>query len=87
MHAEILEFSQNVPKNLLRRLEEWPNAQPRFGNNKFVDQNVHISLTFNCKGETKRLEVDGFGKNTKDAKMAAAKAALQLLECAQAAVK
>lgn len=83
MYNEINEFTASVPKNMIRRLEEWPNAQPRYGGVRVHDEFVHINLTFNCKSE--RLVVYGFGQNLKVAKLSAAKAALQKLECAQSA--
>lgn len=78
MQQEIHEFIAHVPKQLIRRLYEFPNAQPKFGLAVPFEDFVKINLRFTCKSEV--FEVYGFGQNKEDAKRAAAKAALLILE-------
>lgn len=69
----------NVPIQMVRRLYEFPNANPEFDDptvDKELDT-VLVNLRFTCNGEI-RL-VHGFGANKENAKRAAAKLALSKL--------
>ncbi|XP_050314250.1 endoribonuclease Dicer isoform X2 [Anthonomus grandis grandis] len=79
MWREIVQFSANVPKNLIRRLYEYmPNAYPEFGSPEQIDsETVMIPLQFMIEG--RRQQVFGFGSNKQLAKKAAAKLALRQL--------
>lgn len=57
MREEIDEFCNNVPKQLIRRLYEYPNAQPKFGPATPHGDFVKVNLRFSCKNEV--LEVYG----------------------------
>ncbi|KAH8257984.1 hypothetical protein KR038_003610, partial [Drosophila bunnanda] len=74
---EIQEFSRNVPINPIRQLYEHKLANPVFST-PIVDQaKVMITCQFTCM--EKSIKVYGFGNNRDQAKMAAAKHALQKL--------
>lgn len=79
MRNELEKFMLNVPKSLVRRLHEFPNANPEFDvPQELEDMNkVMIRLQFTCNGEI--LSVYGFGDNKANAKRAAAKIALNQL--------
>lgn len=79
MKKEIDKFIQNVPKQVIRQLYEFPNAKPKFDDNIMVDVDgiVKVAVLFTYKGE--RLTVFGRGRNKKNAKRAAAKVALNKL--------
>lgn len=74
---ELREFSRNVPINPIRQLFEHKLAKPTFGP-PVVDKNqVMVTCQFNCMEKT--IKVCGFGNNNKQAKLSAAKHALQKL--------
>lgn len=64
----------NVPIQLVRRLHEFPNANPEFDQAVIKEDGVVVSLRFTCNG--KILHVYGLGPNKENAKRAAAKVAL-----------
>ncbi|XP_055693642.1 endoribonuclease dcr-1 isoform X2 [Lutzomyia longipalpis] len=79
MGREILDFTQNVPINAVRKLYETPGANPQFSD-AAVDPQTKVTLVnvqFVCCN--KFVEVSGFGSNKLNAKRAGAKAALQYL--------
>ncbi|KAJ8912073.1 hypothetical protein NQ315_000578 [Exocentrus adspersus] len=79
MWKEIDLFSKNVPKNIVRRLFEWPGTYPKFGNIIATEnQKCLIPLQFMLNGMQKL--VHGCGSNKAMAKRAAAKLALRFLE-------
>ncbi|RZC41351.1 Dicer-2 [Asbolus verrucosus] len=79
MWREIDLFSENVPKNVIRRLYECHTAYPRFNQARELDnKKTMICLKFMCEGREKH--VHGFGTNKIMAKRAAAKLALRLLK-------
>ena len=80
MKKEIDKFIQNVPKQVIRQLYEFPYAKPKFDDKVMVgvDGTVKIAVRFTCKEE--RLTVFGRGKNKKNSKRAAAKVALNKLK-------
>lgn len=76
MYKELDKFMANVPIQVVRKLYEYPNANPEF-DAPVVDENndrTLVSLRFTCNGEI--LLVHGFGTNKDNAKRAAAKLAL-----------
>jgi len=74
---ELQEFTRNVPINPIRQLSEHKLANPVFSS-PIVDQDkVMISCQFTCM--EKSVKVYGFGSNKNQAKLAAAKHALQKL--------
>ncbi|XP_017049831.1 endoribonuclease Dicer [Drosophila ficusphila] len=74
---ELQEFTRNVPINPIRQLTEHKLANPVFST-PIVDQDkVMISCEFTCM--EKSIKVYGFGSNKNQAKLAAAKHALQKL--------
>ncbi|XP_052839058.1 endoribonuclease Dicer isoform X1 [Drosophila gunungcola] len=74
---ELFEFSRNVPINPIRQLTEHKLANPVFSS-PIVDQDkVMVSCQFTCMEKT--IKVYGFGSNKNQAKLAAAKHALQKL--------
>jgi endoribonuclease Dicer len=77
MRNELDEFSRNVPIQLIRRLFEFPGANPKFDDPVVDDDVVMVALRFTCRNEI--LKVSGFGQNKSDAQKAAAKVALQHL--------
>lgn len=77
MVNEINEFMRDVPIQVVRRLEEWPGARPSYSNPYIEDDVVIVTVKFT--NVDKIVSVNGFGKNSDNAKRAAAKHALQLL--------
>ncbi|KAJ8962251.1 hypothetical protein NQ318_018225 [Aromia moschata] len=79
MWKEIDLFSRNVPKNVVRRLFEWPGTYARFGNVMHTSNNKSmVALRFMLNGREKT--VYGCGTNKAMAKKAAAKLALRSLD-------
>ncbi|KAH8375450.1 hypothetical protein KR200_007377, partial [Drosophila serrata] len=74
---EIQEFSRNVPVNPIRQLFEHKLANPVFSSPIVDEDKVMMSCQFTCM--EKSIKVYGFGNNRDQAKMAAAKHALQKL--------
>ncbi|CAG9823241.1 unnamed protein product [Phaedon cochleariae] len=79
MWKEIDLFSYNVPKNIVRRLLEWPGVHPKFGSLQPIStKKFMIPLSFLVNGAPK--VVHGFGNNKIQARKAAAKLALRYLD-------
>ncbi|CAH1963375.1 unnamed protein product [Acanthoscelides obtectus] len=79
MWNELELFSQNVPKNSVKRLYEWHGAHPQFGNVMLTQNSkVIVPLQFLMNGVPKL--VHGCGANKMMAKKAAAKLALRFLD-------
>lgn len=79
MEKEIHKYMADVPIQMVRRLYEFPNANPEFDApvvDKDLDR-VMVDLRFTCNGE--RILIHGFGENKDNAKRAAAKLALTKL--------
>lgn len=77
MQMELNKFMANVPIPIVRRLYEYPNANPEF-DGAIVDNGItFVPLRFTCKGEI--LKLHGCGKNKDNAKRAASKLALSKL--------
>ncbi|XP_064536712.1 endoribonuclease Dcr-2 [Drosophila montana] len=74
---ELLEFSRNVPLNPIRQLFEHKLAKPTFGPPIMDNNQVMVTCQFICMDKT--IKVYGFGNNGKQAKLSAAKHALQKL--------
>ncbi|KAH8355167.1 hypothetical protein KR093_007437, partial [Drosophila rubida] len=74
---ELVEFSRNVPINPIRQLLEHKLAKPSFGAPVADKGGVMVTCQFICMEKT--IKVIGFGNNGKQAKLAAAKHALQKL--------
>lgn len=74
---ELREFSRNVPLNPIRQLFEHKLAKPTFGPPVVDKSQVMVTCQFNCMEKT--IKVYGFGNNSKQAKLSAAKHALQKL--------
>lgn len=79
---ELREFSRNVPLNPIRQLYEHKLAKPTFGPPVMDKNQVMVTCQFNCMEKT--IKVYGFGNNTKQAKLSAAKHALQKLAKSEA---
>lgn len=77
MQKELNKFMGNVPIQIVRRLYEYPNANPDFDAATVDNEITVVPLRFTCKGEI--LLVHGFGTNKDNAKRAAAKLALSKL--------
>lgn len=77
MHNEINEFMRDVPIQVVRRLQEWPGANPTYSPPHIEEDCVVVTVKFTKID--KILAVNGIGKNSDNAKRAAAKHALQLL--------
>lgn len=78
MQKELDRFMRDVPIQIVRKLHEFPNANPEFDESVTTDDVVMVGLRFTCNGEI--LIVHGFGTNRDNAKRAAAKIALQKLQ-------
>ncbi|CAH1110958.1 unnamed protein product [Psylliodes chrysocephalus] len=79
MWKEIDLFSTNVPMNVVRKIFEWPGAQPKFGKPcHTVNNRTMIALQFML--DRIPTSVHGFGTNKVTAKKAAAKLALHILD-------
>ncbi|XP_030245302.1 endoribonuclease Dicer, partial [Drosophila navojoa] len=74
---ELLEFSRNVPLNPIRQLFEHKLAKPTFSSPVMDNNQVMVTCQFICMEKT--IKVYGFGNNGKQAKLSAAKHALQKL--------
>ncbi|KAH8413794.1 hypothetical protein KR222_008371, partial [Zaprionus bogoriensis] len=74
---ELREFMRNVPLNPIRQLFEHKLAKPIFGPPIIDQSQVMVTCQFNCMEKT--VKVYGFGGNGKQAKLSAAKHALQKL--------
>lgn len=84
MSRELNQFKTNVPKNMIRRLFEYPKANPKFLPAADVGEKlVSVPLEFKCKNVLHT--VYGIGMNKSLAKKAATKLALQKLIKAEAA--
>ncbi|XP_022209698.2 endoribonuclease Dicer-like isoform X2 [Drosophila obscura] len=74
---ELMEFSRNIPISPIRQLEEHKLANPVYGP-PLVDKDVVMMYCqFTCMEKT--IRVTGVGSNKNQAKLAAAKSALQKL--------
>lgn len=78
MHKELDKFMANVPIQVVRKLYEFPNANPQFDEARVEDDIVMVPLTFTCNGQI--LSVYGCSNNKENAKRAAAKLALLKLQ-------
>ncbi|XP_017078544.1 endoribonuclease Dicer [Drosophila eugracilis] len=74
---ELKEFTRNVPINPIRQISEHKLANPVFSSPVIDQDKVMISCQFTCM--EKSIKVYGFGNNKSQAKLAAAKHALQKL--------
>ncbi|KAH8401310.1 hypothetical protein KR009_004470, partial [Drosophila setifemur] len=74
---EIDEFSRNVPINPIRQLYEHKLANPIYSQPIIDQDKVMVSCQFTCMEKT--IKVYGFGSNKNQAKLSAAKHALQKL--------
>lgn len=74
MHVELAKFMEDVPIQLVRRLHEFPSANPEFDAPVVLEGKVMINLQFTCNGVIR--VVHGFGDNKANAKKAASKVAL-----------
>lgn len=77
MKNELNAFISKVPIQVVRKLYEYPGANPKFEDAIVNADTVMIAVRFTCKNEV--LRVEGFGRNSSDAKRAAAKAAMHKL--------
>lgn len=80
MEKELDKFMENVPKDIVRQLYEFPNANPKF-DDRVIDKEqdtVTVNVLFTHKEERKM--VSGRSTNKKNAKRAAAKMALIILK-------
>lgn len=80
MRKELDRFMRDVPIQVVRKLHEFPNANPEFDESVTSDEDgiVMVPLRFTCNGEI--IMAYGFGLNRDNAKRAAAKIALQKLQ-------
>lgn len=78
MHKELEKFMANVPIQVVRKLYEYPNANPHFDEAYVQDDIVIVPCMFTCNGEIR--SVYGCATNKENAKRAAAKAALLKLK-------
>ncbi|KAL5292593.1 Dcr-2.2 family protein [Megaselia abdita] len=74
LEDEIHQFTSDVPIQVVRQLYEFKGADPKFLDAFKKDGGFQMDVTFNCRGQ--RRSASGFGKNTRQAKNSAAKAAL-----------
>lgn len=77
MKKEIEAFMNRVPIEIVRKLYEYPGANPKFEDPVVKGDKVMVAVRFTCKNEV--LRVHGFGKNSSAAKKAAAKVAMHKL--------
>lgn len=77
MQKELNRFMANVPIQIVRRLYEYPNANPEFDAETVDNEITVVPLRFTCKGDI--WVVHGIGTNKDNAKRAAAKLALSKL--------
>lgn len=68
MQPVLIKFMKDVPKQIVRKLYEYPKAEPRFFNAETVEDKVAVPLTFKMKGCPDAQLVIGFGQNKKSAK-------------------
>lgn len=76
---ELHEFMNDVPKQIVRRLFEYPNANPKFFDSQVISEDMMAVPVEFCYRDQK-VVVIGYGKNRNLAKKAASKLALQKLE-------
>ncbi|XP_033154392.1 endoribonuclease Dicer [Drosophila mauritiana] len=74
---ELQEFTRNVPINPIRQLIEHKHAKPVFSSPIMEGDTLMVGCQFTCM--EKSIKVYGFGSNKNQAKLSAAKHALQLL--------
>nr|7W0A_A Chain A, Dicer-2, isoform A [Drosophila melanogaster]7W0A_E Chain E, Dicer-2, isoform A [Drosophila melanogaster]7W0B_A Chain A, Dicer-2, isoform A [Drosophila melanogaster]7W0C_A Chain A, Dicer-2, isoform A [Drosophila melanogaster]7W0D_A Chain A, Dicer-2, isoform A [Drosophila melanogaster]7W0D_F Chain F, Dicer-2, isoform A [Drosophila melanogaster]7W0E_A Chain A, Dicer-2, isoform A [Drosophila melanogaster]8HF0_A Chain A, Dicer-2, isoform A [Drosophila melanogaster]8HF0_D Chain D, Dic len=74
---ELQEFTRKVPINHIRQLVEHKHAKPVFSSPIVEGETVMVSCQFTCMEKT--IKVYGFGSNKDQAKLSAAKHALQQL--------
>lgn len=74
---ELHDFIENVPINLVRQLHEFPDSQVKFLNAVAMENGVVIQVKFFKEGV--EMEAFGIGRNKTNAKVAAAKSALEIL--------
>lgn len=77
LEIEFIEFSNKLPIDPVRQLTENKGADAKFSKPMQDNDIVMIKCLFNCLD--KSMEANGFGSNAKQAKKAAAKAALRIL--------
>lgn len=77
MKKELDKFMADVPIQLVRKLFEYPNANPKFELLSVEEDRISVKLHFCCNGEI--MGVQGRGVNRKYAERAAAKLALTKL--------
>ncbi|KAL9920963.1 endoribonuclease Dcr-2 [Glossina fuscipes fuscipes] len=77
LENEFIEFSNKLPIDPVRQLTENKGADAKFSKPMQDNDIVMIKCLFNCLD--KSMEANGFGSNAKQAKKAAAKAALRIL--------
>lgn len=77
LEKEIKEFQLNIPVEPVRELMEKHSAKAAFSSPFAKGDLTMVICTFNCLDEMK--QVHAFGRNAKEAKKAAAKAALRIL--------
>uniref|UniRef100_A0A1A9WDV9 ribonuclease III n=1 Tax=Glossina brevipalpis TaxID=37001 RepID=A0A1A9WDV9_9MUSC len=77
LENEFIEFSSKLPIDPVRELMENKGADAKFSKPIQDNDVVMIKCEFNCLD--KSMEANGFGSNAKQAKKAAAKAALRIL--------
>ena len=78
MKIEINEFSHKVPIDPVRQLGEIKQAHPKYSKPVIDNNEVMVECVFNCLD--KSYTTNGFGSNANQAKKAAAKQALQILD-------
>lgn len=67
----------NVPRDVVKRLNDFPGAKPKFDRPHIEEDVVMVNVRFTRQNEL--IQVQGFGKNAELAKRAAAKVALHSL--------
>ncbi|XP_004529883.1 endoribonuclease dcr-1 [Ceratitis capitata] len=77
LEQEFNQFSQHVPIDAVRQLNDHKHANPKYGDPVVDNDTYMVKCQFTCLD--KSMEVNGFGSNGKQAKKAAAKHALQIL--------
>lgn len=78
MKIEIEEFSHKVPIDPVRQLGEIKQTHPKYSKPIIDNNEVMVECVFNCLD--KSYTTNGFGSNANQAKKAAAKQALQILD-------
>uniref|UniRef100_A0A1A9WSS4 ribonuclease III n=1 Tax=Glossina brevipalpis TaxID=37001 RepID=A0A1A9WSS4_9MUSC len=77
LENELIEFSNKLPIDPVRQLTENKGADAKYSKPMQDNDIVMVKCEFNCLNKT--METNGFGSNAKQAKKAAAKAALRIL--------